>query len=322
MHINRIDRTPPTAVSLFYVPKVSTAGSVEVTLALDSVVAPIVGWEGGTGQLFTRTYATNISDTVQFFDLAGNVGSTGILIDWIEHPNKEYGYVGSPQTFIAPESGWYQIQLRGAGGGKALVNNSLWDNAGYGGYTNGMLYLAADEELYIYVGAQGNDGKYFSDSPNAWNGGGKGTWDKNDDETSGGGGGATDVRLVSGAWDNATSLASRIMVAGAGGGASFTFTGGNAGGLTGFFGAKANNAGYYSSTYCAGTQTGGYAFGKGQDGTGEANSDGVAGGGGGYWGGCTQNVLQASAGAGGSSFISGYTGAVAILSASSTSPKS
>jgi hypothetical protein len=146
VHIDRIDTTPPTAVNVSYSPNTSTLGIVEVTLLLDTVITPIPGWIGTTGQVFTRTYAANTTDTVQFFDLAGNVGSTGIFIDWIQNPDKQYGYNGSPQTFIIPKEGWYQIELRGAQGGPVGI-----DIPGRGGYTRGKIKLNAGEQLFVYV---------------------------------------------------------------------------------------------------------------------------------------------------------------------------
>ena len=62
-----------------------------------------------------------------------------------------------------------------------------------------------------------------------------------------------------------------------------------------------------------GTQTSGYKFGIGQDGYGTGDSDGVAGAGGGYYGGTTNDHADSEeAGAGGSSYISGYDGCDAI----------
>ena len=90
-----------------------------------------------------------------------------------------------------------------------------------------------------------------------------------------------------------------IVVAGAGGGASWTFKGGAGGGLEGIS--------YYPKSP-AGTQTSGYALGIGKDAWGKADSDGVGGGGSGYYGGMTNNISRASAGSGGSSYISGHEG--------------
>ena len=60
------------------------------------------------------------------------------------------------------------------------------------------------------------------------------------------------------------------MVAGAGGGASWTYKGGAGGGLEGIS--------YYPKSP-AGTHTSGYALGIGKDAWGKADSDGVGGGG-------------------------------------------
>lgn len=92
---------------------------------------------------------------------------------------------------------------------------------------HGETFLKKGDKLYIYVGEQGTDAVKGRDSAATWNGGGLGTWDHADDETSGAGGGATDIRLTSGAWNDSISLASRIMVAGGGGGTSYTYIGGN-----------------------------------------------------------------------------------------------
>ena len=93
------------------------------------------------------------------------------------------------------------------------------------------------------------------------------------------------------------------MVAGAGGGASWK----TAGGYAGFEGSSNN------PTATGATQTAGYKFGIGQDGYGVGDSDGVAGAGGGYYGGFTSDESDGKeAGSGGSSFISGYEGCNAI----------
>ena len=224
-----------------------------------------------------------------------------------------FSYTGNYQVFIAPITGNYRVQLWGAGGGKAMCNASSCGNPGYGGYTSGVLKMTQGEKYYIYVGGKGTDGVVGADSAGGYNGGGLGTWDNADDETSGGGGGATDIRLESGSWNNSTGLASRIMVAGGGGGASYTYQAGHAGGLTGLTGSN--------SSATPGSQTTGYSFGKGQDGSGTADSDGVGGAGSGYWGGKTSTEFGMSSGTGGSSFISGHLGCIAVTSSYSTSAK-
>ncbi len=176
----------------------------------------------------------------------------------------DYIYKGSYYTFTAPISGTYSIALWGASGGTWNANYR-----GKGGYTYGEIYLEAGTELYVYVGGQG------SSSGGGWNGGGRCL---NDDASVGyGGGGATDVRIVAGAWNNSQSLASRIMVAGAGGGSdncAENGKGGHGGGLSG-------TAGSGEDAGSAGTQIRGTL---GQGASGRCNDGG----------------------GGGSSYISGY----------------
>ena len=140
-----------------------------------------------------------------------------------------YRYTGSAQEFTAPKAGSYKIELWGAQGG--TYNDSTTYIGGKGGYTEGVINLLKDEKLYVYVGNQPSSA---STTVGGRNGGGICTSSKDTDGRTGGG--ATDVRLVSGEWNNAESLASRIMVAGAGGGASYEggtwwAVGGSAGGL-------------------------------------------------------------------------------------------
>ena len=89
------------------------------------------------------------------------------------------------------------------------------------------------------------------------------------------------------------------------GGASYGTAGGAGGGLNGLTNRTRSKPG---------TQTSGYKFGIGQDGYGVGSSNGVPGSGGGYYGGTTSDYADnCEAGAGGSSFVSGYDGCEAIL---------
>ena len=182
----------------------------------------------------------------------------------------DFPYKGEYQTFIAPTAGFYKFEAWGARGGKARIQGRLGGYPGNGGYTSGVVRLNEGDTVYVYVGGKGTDAIVGKNSPGGWNGGGLGTWDTTDDESSGGGGGATDFRTVSGEWNDLNSLYSRIMVAGAGGGASWSFKAGAGGGLNGIT--------YYAKSP-AGNQTSGYALGIGKDAWGTGDSDGVGGGG-------------------------------------------
>ena len=227
----------------------------------------------------------------------------------------EYAYTGGYETYRVSAPGNYKVQLWGASGGYALCNGSICGTPGNGGYAEGVINLKYGDVLYVYVGQKGTDAVLQDIASATFNGGGLGTWDYGDNEAAGAGGGSTDVRLVSGDWNNAESLASRIIVAGGGGGTSWGATSGYGGGISGGDGNSATNA-------PGATQTTGYTFGIGKDGEGAGDSDGVAGGGGGYWGGISYNSGAGEAASGGSGYISGHTGCVAIKSASDTSPKS
>lgn len=277
--------------------------------------------------------------------------STVYTLNWTKDEGKtEFKYDDKPQQFIAPISGYYKIELWGAEG-NSPIGSKLGGN---GAYTSGNIWLNKDEVLWIYIGEhrEGNQSQSaatYSDNSSAgfaapsFNAGSIG----GPSESSGyGGGGATDVRLVNGKWHDAASLASRIMVAAGGGGAvsyAGSAYGGNGGALVGEQGARAisGSSAIVSSLPQGATQTTGGESGvitegyggnmgpAGQFGVGgNAGGSGVdlqygGGGGGGYWGGAggghTSGVVIS--GAGGSSYISGYKGSVAIYSATDTSPR-
>ena len=233
----------------------------------------------------------------------------------------DFAYNGTYQTFRAPVNGTYTIQLWGAeGGGNA---------GGKGGYVRGDITLEKDDILYIYVGQHYPHGVTYA---SAFNGGGL---VQAEPGTSYGlpnrystGGGATDVRLVSGNWNNFESLKSRIMVAGGGGGGYENYNylyGGAGGGLKGSNGTMGSSGGVtisYGGTQISGgqggtgTNTNGFPGGFGYGGS--ATKKYLAAGGGGYYGGGTSGVSNSTAGtgAGGSSFISGHNGCNAIDEAS------
>ncbi len=250
----------------------------------------------------------------------------------------EFAYTGAEQAFIVVLSGKYKIELWGASGG---YNTQYAEGAG--AYTSGIINLSENDVLYIYVGSIGSTGctPYTSCTGTAFNGGGAGGYFTVSSylRRIAGGGGATDVRLVSGTWSDLTSLRSRIMVAGAGGGAyNIISTGGSAGGLTGYSGSHGSTSNVIIGT--GGTQiSGGSGKNAGSFGIGAnsyilrsnvPNNNDAGGAGGGYYGGGGGQSGDAtntdnggvSNGGGGSSYISGHTGCVAVTSSSDTTPKS
>ena len=193
--------------------------------------------------------------------------------------------------------------------------------------------------MYIYIGGVGITGLGGNAvTPSGWNGGGSSR--PNATAKGAGGGGASDIRFwgtgvtptsAQQAWNDATGLRHRIMVAGGGGGAGWDyFVGGAGGGLSGL--RSPNSTWSSQATYnqaWPGTQTAGGTIGSsscnsptpgqfGIGGNGVGYSDGGGGGGGGYYGGGGACI---GSGGGGSSYISGHIGAVALSSSSANTAK-
>ena len=255
--------------------------------------------------------------------------------------NVNFSYTGNYQTYKVYNDGLYKIELWGAAGGKGWYSSeSNSAHGGYGAYTSGTIHLDVGDLLFITVGGAGiaknyKDGILRIDG--GYNGGGQGNVTRNFcyKQTSSGGC-ATDIRFKN------NTLNSRIMVAAGGGGVhqsncstdDQSITNGGAGGtLTGIAGDYSHRIGYSVITPTGGTQTsGGQSVNEwtatsydnsypGQFGLGASGNPAgsYGGGGGGYWGGAAGKWKP---GGGGSSYISGYTGCVAIESETNSNPKS
>ena len=251
-----------------------------------------------------------------------------------------FDYTGGEQTFTAPYTGVYKIELWGASGrnGYQILANSY----GFGAYTAGNIHINKNDKLYLYVGQGTSEStEVYASTRYYFNGGGFGEAP---------GGGVTDIRLINSDWDNTNGIMSRIMVSAGGGGAvHYRYMNmvqrGNAGGLLGYdalfqytlsnnrtdlsgHGAtqiSGGNTGVcIGSSYCsANNPNGNGVFGKAgyyaQPNVGNRSS----GGGGGYYGGGhgTHPGNSWAGGGGGSSFISGHNGCVAIESSTSLTPR-
>lgn len=199
--------------------------------------------------------------------------------------------------------GTYKIECWGSKGLKQVSSGK----PGLGTYTKGSFAVFERTTLYGYVGASG---RFNSIGPEI-----RGMFS---------GGGATDIRLQSfELWNNTMSLKSRIMVAAGGGGAEWpNAIGGNGGELEGGESTPSSHAGILFEQKCKGaTQTSGSSCTKyetngiaypGIFGTAKVfTSDDSGGfGGGGYYAGTSFDYSYA--GSGGSSFISGHDGCIAV----------
>jgi len=211
-----------------------------------------------------------------------------------------FDYTGTEQTFTAPASGIYKLQVWGAQGGQGGPSNL----GGKGGYSTGNITLTKGQSIYVYVGGQGIGATTTStttkENAGGYNGGGS-SYQVGTGGPRGSGGGATDIRFVPNTDPlNSSSLLSRVIVAGGGGGSLYynntSYTSGVGGGTSGTNGTVGKG----------GTQTAGgsgyeqyVAAGFGYGGYKSSNSTStIAGGGGGWYGGGAGNAAG-----GGSGFI-------------------
>ena len=137
----------------------------------------------------------------------------------------KFSYSGEGKQWVAPHTGTYTMECWGATGGSSPNPGSA--QPGIGGYTKGDISLSANNTLYFYIGATGANSNKSAGGQNVggWNGGGYTTKHKSTPPSSGGGG-ATDIRLklassTLSVWNEITSLRTRIMVAGGGGGCGY-----------------------------------------------------------------------------------------------------
>ena len=242
-----------------------------------------------------------------------------------------FEYTGKEQVYTVPVTGKYKIELWGAQGGdfKEL-------KGGRGSYSTGNIYLNKSQILYINVGGTGKTGAQakIDVTEGGYNGGANSYTSRTEcGQSTSSGGGATDIRLIS------QNLNSRIMVAGGGGGSYYEYcssadyasiNGGAGGGINGQTANYVTYNGYSSINPTGGTQTtGGKSIDEwnsttytttysGVFGKGGTGNNSYSGGGGGYYGGASGTWQP---GAGGSSYISGYVGCVAITSEEDITPK-
>ena len=176
-------------------------------------------------------------------------------------------YSGSAKQITLPK-GQYKLECWGAQGGYRSSSSC----GGNGGYSVGILNLAQNTTVYLYVGGAGNTGK----TAGGFNGGGRRS-------SYNGGGGGTDIRIGS------NSLYARVIVAGGGGsdGASNKkgmYGGGTSGGTTTESFGSGGGGGTQTAGGAGGSNNAG-TFGQGGQGLSAASGYGGAGGGGWYGGG-------------------------------------
>ena len=241
-----------------------------------------------------------------------------------------FSYTGRSQKWICPADGTYQLDAYGASGGDVPDEDTYRSRGGNGAHVKGEITLNKNDVLYVNVGQEGitlpKGTQYeatlttFYTGGRAWNGGGYALWCKGAYADSGfssdysasavkdplcGGGGATDFSLDFDSdltkWNTTSHLKTRILVAGAGGGAMYysgehgyanggdggVWEGEDGGGDDMGFGGGMNHGGYGGVAYCGFDKRyyNASQFAIGFDGrnAGFSGSEGVFGEGGYYW---------------------------------------
>ena len=223
-----------------------------------------------------------------------------------------FDYTGSEQTFVAPVSGTYKVELWGAQGGDA---NETYVG-GTGGYSSGHTHFEKNNIVYVYVGGYGTSCTFGASCLGGFNGGGNALAYTNDYSFASGGGGATHVSTISGLLNSLENFKNKIlMVSGGGGGGNFSisFNGGIGGSAGGYIGnnpplvlrdnntSRLSNGATQSIYGCNGQGSDCGSFGKGGDSSTLKYHDGSGSGGeAGYYGGSGANI---GPGAGGSGYI-------------------
>jgi uncharacterized repeat protein (TIGR01451 family) len=237
-----------------------------------------------------------------------------------------YAYNGGEQQFVVP-AGVTSLHVD-ALGARGFSPNS------YPGEVVSDVAVSPGQTLYVEVGGKGGWSSDAADtSPGGFNGGGAG--DGGIVMSGGGGGGASDLRTCARADGSCDTLASRLVVAGGGGGLGGDSIGGNGGDPDGY---AATNAGPYSHPGGGATQTaggaGGGTFGEaGRFGQGGGSvtrfyvAYGGGGGGGGWYGGGSGEVGeynsapdQSQVGGGGGGSSHGPEGSVYSVHMNSQDP--
>ena len=274
----------------------------------------------GTGQLSTNAAFTtpNLNTTTTYY-----VQSTTP-----QGGSQTFNYTGGVQTFTAPVTGTYTLEVWGAQGGGGI---NCYGAGGAGGYSKGNVSLTAGQTIYVAVGQQG----FKSSSSTAYNGGGAGNPNGADPGYTGGG--ATHIATANGALASLSANQNAVLlVAGGGGGAaggtcvcSYQGNGGAGGGTSGITGICSGNDCGYRPAGTGGTQVAGgtsqtpaiaAGFGLGATASTLTNDCIQGGGGGGGWYGGGAGGQAGGGGGGGSGYVSNLLTVTQVLAGNVSMP--
>ncbi|WP_154650119.1 fimbrillin family protein [Segatella paludivivens] len=272
----------------------------------------------GSDASITVTYSNGgtLTQSITGTWTAGNIYSYNISKTI---PVANFAYTGSVQTYTVPVTGTYKLEVWGAQGGQGTQTTS-----GKGGYSCGTVSLIKNKVLYVCIGGQGCLPTYSSDysygvsgksigGTGGYNGGGQGGDGFTAYSGGGGGGGATHIATSNGLLKELSSNQSSVLIVAGGGGCSWV-----SGSVADGGGQIGLSASFATYTSVGGSQTSGYQFGQGQNGSSKigvwnCGAEGNGGAGGGWYGGYAYQIENGEntnvGGGGGSGHIgSGVTG--------------
>ena len=331
----------PTSTTFTYAKTATNVTAAAVSPAGKATVSALTLYAQFVGNTYTITYNGNGNTggtvpTSGTFQVGGSsyrvVGGTNTptktgytFAGWLSNDinitrTETFSFTGSSQSWTVPTGiTSLSFDVRGARGGNSNATTSIATGCsggganigGLGGKVTGTLNVTGGSTLYFYVGGKGADAVGQATSGGFNGGGGVGLYTNASLPVNssgcfpGAGGGASDIRTSLG------TLSSRLVVAGAGGGAGGwdPSNGGAGGGLVGGNGGSVTwgsntaatggtqSAGGNKAAVCGGSYGTSAQLGLGGNGTG-CGSGGGGGGGGYYGGGGGQHV----SGAGGSSY--------------------
>ena len=225
--------------------------------------------------------------------------------------SQQFNYTGGVQTFTAPATGTYTLEVWGAAGG-GWGSHDLTP----GGYSSGQVNLTAGQTLYICVGGSGYDLSKGHGHETGYNGGVSYSY--------GGSGGATHIATANGVLRNLSNNRSSVLIV-AGGGASNGYWGSNGrgGGLEGEGGSDNHNGTVHARFDLGGKQNSSGSVGTpGGFGYGGVGYNGGGCGGGGWYGGSgagKNGSKYYSGGGGGSGYIGGVLNGNSVVGAGAQS---
>lgn len=255
-----------------------------------------------TSSSYTFAGLTNPSYAFKAYSLDSAGNSSKIF------ETSTYGYYGmvdysnQVQTKTITEPGYYKLEVWGAQGGDSYVEGDANYRGGYGGYSQGIIKLDSETNLYVVIGGSGKrcvcqTSQTCCGENGGYNGGGKSLQYTKGSTYYGSGGGATHIAMIPGLLASLeNNVDSILLVAGGGGGASnwkgdattgYNHLGGDAGGISGMIGTYTRTDREYTCTGGSqtaagtGTHTTGNGFGLG----GYASAKYGPGSGAGFYGG-------------------------------------